>query len=148
MDRASYFFYGTLMDPAVLARVTGLTVTSARLRPAVLEGYRRLRVADQHYPTVVPAAGHRVEGRLFRGATPDVQRRIAWYEDKDYETRMATVIGPGGIRTRALAFVAGPAMRITDEDWDFAAWRLHHRRPFLAQLDVWMKGYARPTRAG
>ncbi len=148
MDRASYFFYGTLMDAAVLARVTGLNLTSARLRPAILEGYRRLRVADQHYPTIVPAAGRRVEGRLFRGAGPEVQRRISWYEDKDYEARMETVIGPAGIRTRALAFVAGPAMRLTEEDWDFEAWCRHHRRPFLMRLDVWMKEYSRAVPAG
>ena len=140
--RADYFFYGTLMDAAILARVSGMPVTAARLRPAILDGFRCVRVADRHYPAVVPAVGHRVVGRLFRGAGVEAQRRIAFYEDRDYRPRTVEITGPGGIRARALVFAAGPAMRLTDEDWDFAAWCRRHRRPFLNRLDEWMKGYA------
>ena len=148
MARATYFFYGTLMDAAVLGRVVGANITAARLRPAVLENYRRVRVADQHYPAVVPVVGQRVEGRLFRGASPEMQRRIAWYEDRTYETRVEMVVGPGGLRSQALVFIAGPRMRVTDEDWNFAGWCRKHRRPFLARLETWMKGYARTTPDG
>jgi gamma-glutamylcyclotransferase (GGCT)/AIG2-like uncharacterized protein YtfP len=143
-ERATYFFYGTLMDPAVASRVTASPLTAARLRPAVLEGYRRVRVADQHYPTVVAAAGHRVEGRLFRNASPETQHRIAWYEDREYQLREVEVTGVGGVRTSAWVFVAGPKMKLTEEDWDFAAWCLQHRRPFLARLDSWLRDYVPP----
>lgn len=146
-ERATYFFYGTLMDPAVATRVTASNLTAARLRPAVLHGYRRVRVADQHYPALVSAEGYRVEGRLLRNATPEMQRRIAWYEDREYRLREVTVVGQGGLRTRALVFVAGPQMRLTDEDWDFDAWCRVHRRPFLMRLDLWLKGYKPPAQA-
>ena len=142
MERQNYFFYGTLMDAAVLTRVSGVNVTAARLRPAILEGYRRVRVVGQHYPSIVAVAGRQVAGRLFRRASPEVQRRVAWYEDRDYDLRSVEIIGPASIRTRALVFVAGPAMRLSDEDWDFETWRRRHRRAFLTRLDLWMKGYA------
>lgn len=143
-DRVSYFFYGTLMDPAVAARVVAAPVTAARLRPAVLEGYRRVRVADQHYPTIYEARGYRIEGRLFRNASLDAQHRIAWYEDRDYQLREVEVTGPGGLKTSAWSFVAGPRMKLTEDDWDFAAWCRQHRRPFLARLDSWLADYVPP----
>jgi gamma-glutamylcyclotransferase (GGCT)/AIG2-like uncharacterized protein YtfP len=143
VERQNFFFYGTLMDPAVLARVVGMNVTAARLRPAILEGYRRVCVSGQHYPSLVAAPGRQVAGRLFRGAGPEVQRRIAWYEDRDYDLRGVEVTGPAGIRSRALVYVAGPAMRLSDEDWEFEAWHRLHRRAFLTRLDLWMKGYVR-----
>lgn len=122
------------MDPAVLARVTGLPLTAARLRPATLAGYRCLRVADQHYPAIVPAEGHKVEGRVVRNLPEDAERRILAYEEAEYSRRPVRVIGPGALRIEALTFVAGPKMRLTEEAWDFEAWCRTHRRPFLNGL--------------
>ncbi len=45
MVLVEYFFYGTLMDGDVLARVVGQPVPPAPLEAAVVEGYRRLYVA-------------------------------------------------------------------------------------------------------
>lgn len=145
MERVTYFFYGTLMDPAVASRVCGMAVTAARLRPATLEGYRRVHVADQHYPALTPAPGARIEGRLLRNVPEEVQRRIAAYEDKTYELKWEWVRGPGGIKTRALVFVAGPTMKLSDDEWDFEDWCRRHRRPFLMGLDRWTKEFVRTS---
>ena len=75
-ERLTFFFYGTLMDAAICARVTGMAVTAARLRPATLDDYKIVRVADQHYPTLVPSPGERVQGRLLRNVGPEAQRRF------------------------------------------------------------------------
>ncbi len=122
------------MDPAVLARVTGLPLTAARLRPATLDGYRRLRVAGQHYPAIVPADGVKVDGRVVRNLPEEAERRILAYEEAEYLRRPVRVVGPGALRIEALTFVAGPKMRLTDETWDFEAWCREHRRPFLNGL--------------
>jgi hypothetical protein len=45
------------------------------------------------------------------------------------------VRGISGIKTMALAFVAGPKMQLTDEIWDYEDWCRRHRRPFLMGLD-------------
>jgi hypothetical protein len=134
----NYFFYGTLMDPAVLARVTGLALTAARLRPAMLDGYRRLRVEGKHYPAITPVADCSVEGRVVRNVSPDAQRRIIAYEESEYLQQPVRLIGPGGLRIEALAFVAGPEMRLTDEAWDFDDWCRQHRRPFLKGLGAYL----------
>jgi gamma-glutamylcyclotransferase (GGCT)/AIG2-like uncharacterized protein YtfP len=137
-DRVTFFFYGTLMDAAICARVTGVAVTAARLRPATLDDYKVVRVADQHYPALVPSSGSQVQGRLLRNVGPEAQRRLAIYEDETYEPKWVKVRGVGGIKAMALAFVAGPRMRLTDEHWDFDDWCRRHRRPFLMGLDRWI----------
>ncbi|MBI4182847.1 MAG: gamma-glutamylcyclotransferase [Proteobacteria bacterium] len=55
--RRPFFFYGTLADADVLARVAGERPARAGLKPGVLDGYRRVAVARRDYPTLVPAAG-------------------------------------------------------------------------------------------
>jgi gamma-glutamylcyclotransferase (GGCT)/AIG2-like uncharacterized protein YtfP len=139
MERVTFFVYGTLMDAAIVARVTGLSVTAAHLRPATLDGYRRVRVAERHYPALVPFDGGRVEGRLFRNVPPEAQRRLATYEDDTYEAQWVRVKGVGGVKVQALAFVAGPKMQLTDEDWNYDEWCRMHRRPFLMGLDRWVR---------
>ena len=134
-ERVTFFFYGTLMDAAVCARITAMTVTAARLRPATLDDYKVVRVADQHYPALVPSPGARVHGRLLRNAGPEAQRRLAIYEDETYEPKWVRVRGIGGIKTMALAFVAGPKMQLTDEIWNYEDWCRRHRRSFLMGLD-------------
>jgi gamma-glutamylcyclotransferase (GGCT)/AIG2-like uncharacterized protein YtfP len=138
-ERVTFFFYGTLMDAAICARVTGIAVTAARLRPATLDGYRIVRVADQHYPALIPSPGGRVQGRLLRNVPPEAQRRLAIYEDDTYEAKWVRAKGVGGIKTMALAFVAGPKIKLTDEAWDFDTWRHRHRMPFLMGLERWTR---------
>lgn len=138
-ERVTFFFYGTLMDAAICARVTGMAVTAARLRSATLDDYKIVRVADQHYPALVPSPGGRVQGRLFRNVPPDAQRRLAIYEDDTYEPKWVRAKGIGGIKTMALAFVAGPKMQLTDEAWDFEDWCRTHRKPFLMGLERWIR---------
>ncbi len=137
-ERLTFFFYGTLMDAAICARVTGMAVTAARLRPATLDDYKIVRVADQHYPTLVPSSGGRVEGRLLRNVGPEAQRRLAIYEGDSYEAKWVRVKGVGGIKAMALSFLSGPKMQATDEPWDFDEWCRQHRRPFLMGLDRWI----------
>lgn len=147
MERVTFFFYGTLMDAAITARVTGMAVSAAHLRPATLDGYKRVRVAERHYPALVPSPEGRVEGRLLRNVPPEAQRRLAIYEDDTYEPKWVRVKAVGGIKVQALAFVAGPKMLVTDEDWDFDAWCRKHRRPFLMGLDRWTKEAGRIGKA-
>lgn len=70
MERVTFFFYGTLMDAAICARVTGMAINAAHLRPATLDGYKRVRVAEQHYPALVPSVGGLIEGKLLRNVPP------------------------------------------------------------------------------
>ena len=74
------FVYGTLLDPALVTRLTG---QRAMLQPALLDGFRRVRLRGTPYPTLAPGRGivcgallltdrrgfrclHAYEGRRYR----------------------------------------------------------------------------------
>ncbi|KAG6359875.1 hypothetical protein INS49_010928 [Diaporthe citri] len=80
---ALYFFYGTLMDPATLQRVTGLQATP-RMRPAHVVGY----TTKLWGPFPVLLHGRRDD--LVRGMACEIEgsgpkRRLEEYEGKDYD---------------------------------------------------------------
>ena len=98
------------MDGDVLARVVGQPVPPARMEAAVVEGYRRLYVADAWVPMLVPAPGGRVEGRLVSAIDARAAARIADFESDAYELEPLPVRvarrGPVG----ALAVMARPGV--------------------------------------
>ena len=73
------FFYGTLLDPALLRRLTG---RPAMLQPAVLHGFRRVRLRGTPYPTLAPGRGT-VFGALYV-ADRAALRRLNAYEGPRY----------------------------------------------------------------
>lgn len=103
------FLYGTLLDPATLARRSGEQDLSARCVAATLRGWQRVALPDARWPTLQLDRGGEV-----RGAVVDVgaaaARRLAAYEGDAYrlvpvvvKTANATIaahvwIAPGGTR--------------------------------------------------
>jgi gamma-glutamylcyclotransferase (GGCT)/AIG2-like uncharacterized protein YtfP len=100
------FVYGTLLDPAVLRRVTGQRGLARRLRPARLAGWRRVTLRGTPYPTLLRDPGAGADGAVLRvGASAFA--RLAAYEGSAYRLvplRVATATGP----RRARAWVAPP----------------------------------------
>jgi len=94
------FLYGTLLDPIVLARMSGERALARRLRPARLAGYARVRLRGTPYPTLVARAGAATEGAVLRiGAA--AFRRLSDYEGPQYRlvpVRVATARGPVSAR--------------------------------------------------
>jgi gamma-glutamylcyclotransferase (GGCT)/AIG2-like uncharacterized protein YtfP len=80
------FLYGTLLEPARLARCVGRPVA---LAPAWLRGWRRVAMRGGRYPTLVRARG------CVRGAVAVVDaaglRRLSTYEGPLYELRRLAV---------------------------------------------------------
>lgn len=99
------FLYGTLLNPAVLARFAGRALPC---RPAVLAGHRRVRLRGTPYPTLVRARG------TVDGAVTDVPaaalRRLMAYEGPRYELRRLVVATPRG-KTAAFAWIADAPTR-------------------------------------
>ncbi|WP_345892985.1 gamma-glutamylcyclotransferase family protein [Roseomonas acroporae] len=90
------FLYGTLLDPAVLARRSGDPSLARRARPAVLHGWRRVILRGTPYPTLLPAPGAEVTGLLIRPGAA-AMARLRDYEGPSYRlvpVRVATARGP------------------------------------------------------
>ena len=55
-----FFFFGSLMDPAVASIVLGREIRAEQYAPATLVNFRCVRVAEETYPALVPALGETV----------------------------------------------------------------------------------------
>ncbi|MBP0465063.1 gamma-glutamylcyclotransferase [Roseomonas sp. PWR1] len=98
------FVYGTLLDPDVLARMSGEPSLPRRMMPARLEGWRRVHLRGTPYPTLVEDAGAAVEGAVVR-AGPAALARLSDYEGSAYALVPLTVATPRG-PMRARAWIA------------------------------------------
>lgn len=99
------FLYGTLLDPAVLARQTGQRHLARRLVPAEAAGVARVFLRGTPYPTLLAAPG-RVRGALLRPG-PAALARLKAYEGPGYRLTPLVVRTARGPR-RARAWIAAP----------------------------------------
>ena len=134
-----YFFYGTLMDQDVLGAVLGRRIAPARLKPAVLVGYRCVYAKGVTYPALVPgAAGDAVTGCVMVGVTPPEAARLRRFEGADYREAPLTVTAEGRGERSAVVFLPRSRMVTTDRPWDLDAWRRRHKRDYLGRVRGWM----------
>lgn len=128
-----FFFYGTLMDPAVRAIVLRRADDDVSVEPATLRGYRRWTMAGKTYPVVVPEKGASVDGVLMRGITPPEAWRLTRFEADAYDCVERRVKTDAGQHIRAWVYVAGPSAEWAAEAWDFVDWRRRYREAFLVR---------------
>ncbi|EEA24227.1 hypothetical protein TMatcc_007300 [Talaromyces marneffei ATCC 18224] len=104
MGDHTFFFYGTLMVPAILHRIIHGSSTPEpwqkallTTRPALLPGYRRYRVQNADYPAILPYAPpdeSSVLGVVVTGLTEGDVLRLDWFEGSMYEKRAVKVRVP------------------------------------------------------
>ncbi|KAL9054114.1 MAG: hypothetical protein Q9162_004371 [Coniocarpon cinnabarinum] len=87
MEPTSAFFYGTLMSPQVLTRVTSRPPSAFKTRAALLRDHRRHRVKGADFPAVVPARGSDVRGTYVEGLNSNDIWRLDLFEGPMYERR-------------------------------------------------------------
>lgn len=118
-----YFFFGTLTDAEVLSVVIGRAAMELRAAPARLDGYRRLRVKGESYPTLRPAPkGASVEGLVIWDLTPAEISRIIFYEGEEYRVREQTVTLADGTAQKVQVFFDDLGLE-TEGEWDLTQWR-------------------------
>jgi len=93
------FVYGTLLDPEVLARRAGTPGLGARMVPAMLAGFRRVRMGTTPWPTLRRDPAHIVPGAVINVGL-DAFRRLSAYEGPRYRLSPVAVATPLG-QTRA-----------------------------------------------
>ncbi len=86
------FVYGTLMDAALVAELTGRRF---RREAAELRGYRKVTPAGD-YPYIVPDPAHTVHGFVLCGVDDAAMRAFDVYEDERLYLRGAVTVHVAG----------------------------------------------------
>ncbi|OQO13864.1 hypothetical protein B0A48_00739 [Cryoendolithus antarcticus] len=145
----SAFFYGTLMAPQVLHRVThGSTPNDPKfvpdhikVVPAILHNYRRHRVKHADYPAIVPVPSASVRGTYVTGLRDADIWRLDIFEGDEYvrkvvKVRLLTAVGDEsgqgnveGDEVEAETYVwKASRNRLEDGEWDFAEFQREKMR--------------------
>jgi gamma-glutamylcyclotransferase (GGCT)/AIG2-like uncharacterized protein YtfP len=103
------FAYGTLVDPRVIARVTGRSFPASS--PAVLQGYVK-RQTVFGYPALFPDPNRSVDGVVYYSLTDADWKRLDEYEGLNaspphYYRRLVAVLGTYGT-IRSHVYVGNP----------------------------------------
>lgn len=138
------FFYGTLMDGDVQARVLGRLLTGDNLIPAVLRHFRAVYIAGQVYPMLLPHRGGGVEGVVATGLNRDDVMRIARYEGDDYRReRHQVFIHESRSALNAWLYRGQPNLRPSNRQWRLATWQAKHKAMYLRAFDAALRDTVR-----
>jgi len=139
-----FFFYGTLMDPDVLALVVGGPLPEGACAPAMLAGVRRVRVRGKSFPMLQPNAGGSVDGVVVEGFDRDAAIRVTWFESDGYDIVRRRVVLADGRAVRAWVYMPRPGALRSGGSWDFGRWQRRDKPAYLARLAA-ARGSWRPT---
>jgi len=128
---APHFFYGTLIDRELLARVSGRRVPESDIEPATLRGWRRVGVVGRSYPILVASPGGSVEGVLVRGLGDGAERRLADYEGPNYRLARSTAIDRRGRPVACAVFLFAGGLRPDRREWRLERWQRRWKRRAL-----------------
>jgi hypothetical protein len=129
-----FFFYGTLLDPDVMALVIGRRLPPSAFVPAILPRHSRRRAKGATYPVVVRAMADRVRGVMVAGLTSRDVGRLAAYEGPGYRIARLKVRVGGELATVSVFEPVVARLQPSTSPWDYALWKGRHKRPFVARL--------------
>jgi hypothetical protein len=129
-----FFFYGTLLDPDVVAFVLGRRLPPAAFAPAFLPRHKRRRAEGKSYPIVVRAPSGRVAGAVVSGLSETDVARLAAYEGPGYRVVTVGVTATAGRRMVSMFEPLISHLPPTNEAWDLALWQRRHKRAFIDRL--------------
>lgn len=132
------FAYGTLMCDDVMQDVSGLQLTCV---PAVLHGYRRLRVKGEHYPAIVPDAASVVDGVVYENIPHSAWILLDRFEGDMYARETVQIKLASGTVLLAETYVtrAGFNNYLEETEWDFSTFLRDGKESFCKSY----KGYDR-----
>ena len=125
------FAYGTLMEPRLLERITGLSPAS---KTATLSGYQRLAFKRESFPGIIPADEREsVTGVLFLDLSAFAWKYLDGFEGNMYERVAIFVDTNTKPENEAQTYIVRTEYRhlLSESDWDFAEFL---RRDLVAYL--------------
>ena len=130
----TFFFYGTLLDPDVMALVIGRRLPPSAFAPAILPGHSRRRAKGATYPVVVRDAADRVQGVVVGGLTSRDVARLATYEGPGYRiARLKVRVGRELVTVSVFEPIVA-RLQPSTSPWNYPLWKGRHKRPFVGRL--------------
>ncbi len=118
MSTLNLFAYGTLMDPEIMAQVSGCNCRSTQ---ATLYDHLRRAVEGELYPAIAPRKGDTVEGVVYFDLPQEAFERLDRFEGPLYRRTGVVAVSEDGGRIAVQAYVIAPEHldRLSDRKWDF-----------------------------
>lgn len=112
------FAYGTLMDPEIMAQVSGST---CRSRKATLHQFVRKTVRGEVYPAITMQQGSSVDGVVYFNVSTAAVERLDKFEGFLYERTETAVICDDGkcVEIHTYIIRTGYAHQLSDIDWSY-----------------------------
>src|SRR5262245_36929624 len=117
------FFYGTLLDPDVLAAVVGPLAAKITVTPARLDGWQRRRARGRSYPIIHPVAGDSVAGVVTSALVPEAVARLSAYEGPGYGLMDCRPVLADGTAVAAQVYMPTERLAADTAAWDLAQWQ-------------------------
>lgn len=140
-----WFFFGSLMDPDVLATVLNRRLPDDQRIPATLHGYTRVTVKAESYPALRPEPGGRVEGIFVEQLSEDEGKRICFFEGEEFHLEEHPLELANGEYRHAVAFMLNENYSTEPHHWDLGHWRAIYKQGFLDMTAEWMRYYGDPS---
>ncbi|CAN6237112.1 unnamed protein product, partial [Urochloa humidicola] len=107
--------------------------------PALLPGHRRFSLRGRVYPAILPARGHAVSGKVFKGLTDRELRVFDMFED-EYEKKTVEVSLADTLeKSLAYAYIwANEGDPDLYREWDYEEWRKVHLKDYLEMTQEFM----------
>jgi hypothetical protein len=131
---STFFFYGTLLDPDVMALVIGRRLPPSAFVPASLKGHVRRRAKGVSYPILLRDPGGKAEGVIVGGLTRRDVERLSIYEGPRYRIAPIKVTVGGALRMVSVFEPKEGSFQPVDGAWDLALWQGRYKRPFIARI--------------
>ena len=129
-----FFFYGTLLDRDVTARVLGRRLPPGAFTPAILPGHARRRIEGGSYPIAVPDPKSAVAGAVVGGLSRRDVAQLAAYEGPRYRIAPLKVRIAGRLSIVSVFAPLEERFRPTRGSWELPTWQRRDKRAFLARL--------------
>jgi gamma-glutamylcyclotransferase (GGCT)/AIG2-like uncharacterized protein YtfP len=126
------FTYGSLMCEDIMAYVAG---EQLRATPALLPGFHRFLVKDEHYPGVVPDPTGTVTGLVYHTISLQGWSRLDAFEGEMYDRLPVTVRLGNHTEAQVFCYVFRPRFshRLTATEWDYAAFLQNGKELFKSR---------------
>jgi hypothetical protein len=129
-----FFFYGTLLDPDIMALVLGRRLPPAAFVPAQLSGHARRRAKGVSYPILARDPRGKVSGVMVGGLSARDVARLVAYEGPRYRIAPLKVRVGGILATVAVFEPREQRFEPSNGLWDLALWQRRDKRAFVNRV--------------